>query len=103
VTSCRADSSSQSKIRLIGLKQSLVAGLGGLLPEPLLDQSLVALLRTVQGLLARDAKPRCAHPCANCKTTQKKSGPSIKNHRSNMPPENAFTYGLISRVRLSRG
>jgi hypothetical protein len=27
-------------------------------PEPLLDQSLVALLRTVQGLLASDAKLR---------------------------------------------
>ena len=23
------------------------------------------------------------------------NGPSIKNHRSNMPPESAFTYGLI--------
>src|SRR5271165_4789470 len=42
-----------------------------------------------------DLKPRSAHPCANCKTTQKKSGPSIKNHRSNMPPESAFTYGQI--------
>jgi hypothetical protein len=38
------------------------------------------------------------HPCANCKTTQKKSGFSTKNHRSNMPPGSAFTYGLINRV-----
>jgi hypothetical protein len=35
------------------------------------------------------------HPCANCKTTQKKSGFSTKNHRSSMPPDSAFTYGLI--------
>ena len=41
-------------------------------------------------------KPRSAHPCATCKTTQKKSDPSTKNHRSNMPPESAFTYGLIN-------
>ena len=26
-----------------------------------------------------------------------KSGPSTKNHRSNMPPESAFTYGLINK------
>ena len=37
------------------------------------------------------------HPCANCKTTQKKSGFSTKNHRSNMPPDSAFTYGLINK------
>ena len=38
------------------------------------------------------------HPCANCKTTQKKSGFSTKNHRSNMPPDSAFTYGLINKA-----
>ena len=27
---------------------------------------------------------------------QKKSGCSTKNHRSNMPPDSAFTYGLIN-------
>ena len=39
------------------------------------------------------------HPCANCKTTQKKSGFSTKNHRSSMPPDSAFTYGLINSIR----
>ena len=41
------------------------------------------------------------HPCANCKTTQKKSGFSTKNHRSSMPPDSAFTYGLINLHRAA--
>ena len=36
------------------------------------------------------------------KTDPKKSGPSTKNHRSNMPPESAFTYGLINKGREAR-
>jgi hypothetical protein len=37
---------------------------------------------------------------SNCKTTQKKSGFSTKNHRSSMPPISAFTYGLINKTGL---
>src|SRR5260370_33879948 len=42
------------------------------------------------------SRPRSAHPCANCRTTRKKSDPSTKNHRSNMPRESEFTYGSIN-------
>ena len=50
------------------------------------------------------SRPRSAHPCANCRTTRKKSDLSTKNHRSNMPRESAFTYGSINTVpsRMSR-
>ena len=37
-----------------------------------------------------DFEARSAHRSANCKTTQKKSALSTKNHRSNMPPEGAL-------------
>ena len=42
-----------------------------------------------------DFKASRAHPCANYKTTRK-NPVLLKNHGSNMPPESAFTYGLIN-------
>src|SRR5580704_7268344 len=42
--------------------------------------------------------PRSAHPCANCRTTPRKSDPSTKSHRSNMPREGVLTYGRINRA-----
>jgi hypothetical protein len=36
------------------------------------------------------------HPCANYKTTLKKSVPSTKSHPSNTPHKGEPTYGLIN-------
>src|SRR6516162_3663197 len=58
------------------------------------------LIRSVEWLLPakRISRPRSVHPCANCKTTRRKSVPSTKSHPSNTPPESAPTYGLINIV-----
>ena len=54
-----------------------------------------------------DFKAKVRASMRQLQNDQKKSGPSIKNHRSNMPPESAFTYGLInnksSRSHISYG
>ena len=41
-----------------------------------------------------DFKARSAHPCAKLQNDPEKI--RTKNHRSNMPPDSAFTYGLIN-------
>ena len=41
-----------------------------------------------------DFKARSAHPCAKLQNDPEKI--PTKNHRSNMPPDSAFTYGLIN-------
>ena len=43
-----------------------------------------------------DFKAKVRASMRQLQNDQKKSGPSIKNHRSNMPPESAGTYGLIN-------
>ena len=48
------------------------------------------------------SRPRSAHPCANCRTTRKKSDLSTKNHRSNMPRESEFTYGSINMFNVAQ-
>ena len=47
-----------------------------------------------------DFKARSAHPCAKLQNDPEKI--PTKNHRSNMPPDSAFTYGLINRVSGGR-
>src|ERR1700675_158507 len=44
----------------------------------------------------RISRPRSAHPCANYRTTRRKSVPSTKSHPLNTPHENEHTYGLIN-------
>src|SRR5271165_5180546 len=44
------------------------------------------------------SKPRSVHPCANCRTTRKRSAPSTKNHPSDTPHNRALTYGLINKL-----
>ena len=41
-----------------------------------------------------DFKARSAHPCAKLQNDPEKI--PTKNHRSNMPPDSAVTYGLIN-------
>jgi hypothetical protein len=38
------------------------------------------------------------HPCANYKTTPRKSVPSTKSHPSNTPHESEPTYGRINTL-----
>src|SRR5262249_44466301 len=44
----------------------------------------------------RISTPRSVHPCANYKTTPRKSAPSTKSQLSNTPHESEPTYGLIN-------
>src|ERR1019366_3023509 len=44
------------------------------------------------------SRPRSVPPCASFKTTRKKSPPSTKSHRSDMPLECLVIYVLINRV-----
>src|ERR1700674_3474187 len=46
----------------------------------------------------RISRPRSAHPCANYRTTRRKSVPSTKSHPLNTPHENEHTYGLINNL-----
>src|SRR5262245_37382866 len=45
----------------------------------------------------RISTPRSVHPCANYKTTPRKSAPSTKSQLSNTPHESEPTYGLINK------
>src|ERR1019366_8740768 len=46
------------------------------------------------------SRPRSVPPCASFKTTRKKSPPSTKSHRSDMPLECLVIYVLINRRSL---
>ena len=46
-----------------------------------------------------DFKARSAHPCAKLQNDPEKI--PTKNHRSNMPPDSAFTYGLINNTSIA--
>ena len=68
-------------------------------PSPPAGPTLSTFLTIINQSISSCTFLLTGHPCANCKTTQKKSGFSTKNHRSNMPPDSALTYGLINKAR----
>src|SRR5262245_18768906 len=48
----------------------------------------------------RISTPRSVHPCANYKTTPRKSAPSTKSQLSNTPHDSEPTSGLINNTPL---